>query len=300
MSNLICRNRILDLSTPVIMGTLNITADSFYDGGNYLEQDKAIARAMVMVAEGAKIIDIGGESTRPGLSRTAHGEYEKNTASQTISVAQEIDRVLPIVELLLREFDVIVSVDTKKTEVMREVLAAGAHMINDINALRDRGAVDVVAQFDAAVCLMHMQGTPQDMQLNPEYVDILREIHEFLQARVDECLLKGVKASSIVVDPGFGFGKTLQHNLTLLRNLEHFASLGYPVLAGISRKSMLGAIVNEPVENRLYAGIAANLFALLNGAKIIRTHDVKPISDIIKVFAAVEQESVANRQHVVA
>ncbi|MGE5169948.1 MAG: dihydropteroate synthase [Rudaea sp.] len=263
----------IDVSSPCVMGILNVTADSFYDGGR-VDRDAALAHARRMLADGARIVDVGGESTRPGAT--------------PVDEAAELARVIPIVEALARA-GVCVSVDTMKPAVMRAALAAGAAMINDVRALRAPGALDVVAASTAAVCLMHMQGEPRTMQAHPRYVDVVAEVREFLRERAQACRDAGIAAERIVVDPGFGFGKTLAHNLELLRNLDDIAQLGYPVLAGLSRKSMIGAITGRDAGERLAGSVAAALAAAAHGARILRVHDVQETVDALAVWSALDR-----------
>lgn len=254
------------------MGVVNITPDSFSDGGLYLSTQKAIAHARSLIAEGADILDIGGESTRPG--------------SQSVSIDEELNRVIPVLEALA-DTDIPISIDTSKPEVMRQAIAAGAFMINDINALRSSEALEVIAQHDhVQVCLMHMQGTPKNMQANPQYQNIVSEVKDFLQQRLDAAKAVGISPDRLVIDPGFGFGKTLQHNYTLLNQLNEFTTLNVPVLAGLSRKSMLGAITGNNVEHRIHESIAAALLAVIKGAKIVRVHDVKASKDALSIYTA--------------
>ena len=262
----------IDLSTPCVMGILNVTADSFTGGGR-LDHGAALAHARRMLADGARIVDVGGESTRPG--------------AEPVDEAEELRRVLPIVEALARDGRC-VSIDTMKPEVMRDALAAGASMINDVRALQAPGALEIAARSSAAVCLMHMQGEPRTMQQAPAYADVVTEIRAFLQRRAAACLDAGIDASRIVVDPGFGFGKSVAHNLDLLRNLESLTTLGYPVLAGVSRKATLGAITGRDVDDRLAASIAAALAAAMRGARILRVHDVRETVDALAVWSAIE------------
>lgn len=268
-----CGNIQLDLSTPRIMGILNITPDSFSDGGRYMHVDQAVEHAHQLIAEGAAIIDIGGESTRPG--------------AQWVPLQQEIDRVLPILDAL-QDCGAVLSVDTRKPEIMAAAIAAGAHMINDIDALQAEGALQAVAAGDTAVCLMHKQGDPPAMQINPSYVNVFAEVTEFLAARIVVAMNAGIARERIVVDPGFGFGKTLEHNLKLLRHLDRI-TLGVPILAGISRKTMLGKITGREVGQREYAGLAANVLAVMRGARILRVHDVAACQDALKIIQAVEE-----------
>jgi dihydropteroate synthase len=268
-----CGKFHLDLSSgPLVMGIVNVTPDSFSDGGLHLHRDAAHAHANELIAEGADIIDIGGESTRPGAS--------------PVSVQEELDRVLPVIEGL-RGAPIPVSIDSCKPEVMRAALAAGASMVNDINALQQPEALAVVAASDAAVCLMHKQGTPQTMQLEPQYRDVVSEVKEFLRLRITAAEAAGIARERIVADPGFGFGKALVHNLALLRGLSVLNELGVPILAGLSRKSMLGTITGQDVGHRVPASIAAALLAVQQGAAIVRVHDVRATVDVLKVWNAV-------------
>lgn len=264
----------LDLSRPRIMGVLNRTPDSFSDGGAFTDFDAALAHARAMLAEGADIIDVGGESTRPGAA--------------PVPAEEELKRVLPLVERLAGELGARVSVDTSKPEVMRAAVKAGAVMINDVYALRQPGALEATAESGVAVCLMHMQGEPRSMQKDPHYRDVTVEVRDFLLARVEACLGAGIPREAIALDPGFGFGKTREHNLTLLRRLPELAALGYPLLVGLSRKSLLGALLGgRPVEQRLHASVAAATVAAMNGAHILRVHDVAATDDALKVAWAV-------------
>jgi dihydropteroate synthase len=262
----------LDLSRPLVMGIVNVTPDSFSDGGQYLRRDAALAHARQLIAEGAAMLDIGGESTRPGAA--------------PVGVQEELDRVIPVLEGL-RGAPIPLSVDTHRPEVMRAALAAGASMVNDIAALREPGALEAVAASDAGVCLMHMQGTPQTMQAEPAYGDVVGEVRDFLRARIAAAEAAGIPRARLVADPGFGFGKTLGHNLALLRDLAAFGELGVPILAGLSRKSMLGAITGQDVTHRLSASIAAALIAVQHGAAIVRVHDVRATVDALQVLYAV-------------
>jgi dihydropteroate synthase len=270
-----CGRFSLSLARPLIMGVVNVTPDSFSDGGRFLEPAAAIAHAKQLVAEGADLLDLGAESSRPG-------------AAAEVSADEELRRLLPVLRGL-RELAVPVSVDTIKPEVMHAVLAEGASMINDINALRAPGALAAVAATDAGVCLMHMQGTPGTMQRQPRYDDVVGEVKAFLSERVQTVRAAGIPLERISIDPGFGFGKTLEHNLKLLRQLREFAALGVPVLAGWSRKSSLGEITGKPAGDRLAASIAAALIAAQNGAAILRVHDVAATRDALLVFAAVKE-----------
>lgn len=269
-----CGNFKLDLSRPIVMGIINVTPDSFSDGGHHASTAAAIAHARQLIEDGADILDIGGESTRPGAAM--------------VSLQKELDRVLPVIEGL-RDISVLVSIDTCKTEVMRAALAAGAGMVNDVNALQAEGALEVVAKSDAAVCLMHKQGIPQTMQQQPQYQDVVAEVGNFLRERIDAAETAGIVRQRIVIDPGFGFGKTLAHNLDLLRELASFRNLGVPVLAGLSRKSMLGAITGRDVKERKAASVAAALLAVERGAAIVRVHDVRETVDALKMLNALNE-----------
>ena len=258
------------------MGIVNVTPDSFSDGGLHLQRDTALAHAQQLIADGADMLDIGGESTRPG--------------AQPVSVQEELDRVLPVIEGL-RGAPVPISIDTFKPEVMRAAIAAGAQMVNDINALQDAAAMNAVAASDVAVCLMHKQGNPQSMQEQPHYQNVVIEVSAFLRERIAAAEAAGIHRKRIVIDPGFGFGKTLEHNLALLRELTKMTKLGVPVLVGLSRKSMLGALTGQDVSQRLPASIAAALTAMQRGAAIVRVHDVRATVDALKVWNAVNGES---------
>jgi dihydropteroate synthase len=271
--------RTLDLSQPRIMGILNLTPDSFSDGGRHDDPEAACARARAMRAEGADLIDIGGESTRPG--------------AEPVSVQQELDRVMPVIERLRAELDCALSIDTMKPAVMRAARAAGVALVNDVNALREPGAVQAVAESGAAVCLMHMRGEPRSMQQAPTYADVVTEVAAFLQHRIDSCLQSGIAPSSILIDPGFGFGKRLEHNLSLLRGLGRIVALGYPVLVGLSRKSMFGQLCAAAVDERLPASLAATTAAVLAGATVVRTHDVRATRDAVTVASAIRAGGVA-------
>jgi dihydropteroate synthase len=254
------------------MGIVNVTPDSFSDGGQHASTVAAIAHARQLIADGADILDIGGESTRPGAAR--------------VSEQQELDRVLPVIAGL-RGITIPISIDTYKPGVMRAALAAGASMVNDVNALQEDGALQAVAETDAAVCLMHKQGTPQTMQRQPEYGNVLDEVSAFLRQRIAAVEAAGIPRDRIVIDPGFGFGKTLAHNLDLLRQLEAFDALGVPLLVGFSRKSMLGAITGRDVGDRMAASVAAAILAVQRGAAIVRVHDVRETVDALKVWDAI-------------
>lgn len=268
-----CAGKILDLRQPAVMGVLNVTPDSFSDGGRYAALDAALRRAEVMAAEGAAIIDVGGESTRPG--------------APPVSVQEELDRVLPVVERLARELPIPVSVDTSKPEVMREAARVGAGLINDVWALRQPGALEAAAASGLPVCLMHMRGEPATMQQEPRYIDVVAEVRAFLAERVRACAAAGIPRERILLDPGFGFGKTLEHNLSLLRRLDRFTDVAAGVLAGVSRKSMIGLLLNAPVGERLAGSLAAAVIAVWQGADMIRAHDVRETVQALRVCAAV-------------
>jgi dihydropteroate synthase len=272
MKTLRCGRHALDLSRPRVMGILNVTADSFSDGGRFDDFDRALAHARQMRADGADIVDVGGESTRPH--------------ALPVDAATELARVIPLVDALARE-NALVSVDTMKPLVMREAIAAGASMINDVRALQAEEAMDAIAASDVAICLMHMQGEPQTMQASPVYADVVAEVKAFLAQRAAACAAANIAADRIAVDPGFGFGKTVAHNLQLLRGLREIASLGYPVVAGLSRKTTLGALTGRPTGERLAASVAAALAAVERGAAIVRVHDVRETVDALKVWCAV-------------
>ncbi len=260
---------------PVIMGILNVTPDSFSDGGHFDRVDAAVKRALEMQIQGAAIIDIGGESTRPG--------------AQPVNAAQEIDRVLPVIEAIRQQSAVPISIDTSKPEVMRAAVRAGANLVNDVNALRAAGAIDCCTELGVPVCLMHMQGEPRSMQQNPSYTDVVKEVSAFLQERVQLCLDAGMTRNKILLDPGFGFGKSLQHNLQLLARLNEFSEINLPLLVGFSRKSMLGAILDHPVDERLIGSVAAAVIAYGKGARWFRVHDVAETSDALKFCIALDQ-----------
>ncbi|MDX1569067.1 MAG: dihydropteroate synthase [Xanthomonadales bacterium] len=255
------------------MGILNVTPDSFSDGGRYDRLEGALAHARAMVAEGAAIIDVGGESTRPG--------------AREVSVEEELGRVIPVIEGLARAVSVPISIDTSKPEVMSAAAAAGAGLINDVNALRAPGALEAAAATDLPVCLMHMQGTPRSMQHAPSYEDVVAEVIQFLVERIRACEAVGISRDRIVIDPGFGFGKTLEHNLALLGRLEAFQDLGCPILIGVSRKSMFGKLLDRDVDERLPGSLAACVIALGKGASIVRAHDVAETQDAVAVFSAI-------------
>lgn len=269
-----CGKHQLDLSRPHIMGILNITPDSFSDGGQYNTLDAALHRAGNMLEAGASLLDVGGESTRPG--------------AQAVSPQQELDRVAPLVEALVKNFDCIVSVDSSTPQVMTESAALGAGLLNDVRALQREGALEAAAQTGLPVCLMHMRGEPQTMQDAPHYDDVAAEVAAFLQQRVDACVVAGISRERIVLDPGFGFAKTLQHNLELFSRLPELHALNLPLLVGVSRKSMIGSVLDKPVDQRLYGSLALAVMALERGGKIIRVHDVAQTMDALKMFEAVQ------------
>jgi dihydropteroate synthase len=266
------KDKVVDLSIPRVMGILNVTPDSFSDGGKFSDLDHALYQAETMIDEGADFIDVGGESTRPGAA--------------AVSLQKEIDRVVPVIENLATRFDVVLSVDTSKAKVMSEAVIAGAGLINDVRALQEEGALKAVSNSGAAVCLMHMQGQPRTMQADPKYSNVITDVISFLADRIDKCMKNGISEDKIIVDPGFGFGKTLSHNYQLLNGLNEMLSLGVPILSGTSRKSMIGNLLNRDVDQRLAGSIAAATVSIMNGAKIIRVHDVKESVDAVKVVLA--------------
>lgn len=265
----------LDLSKPRVMGIVNVTPDSFSDGGKFNTTEKAIAHALQLVEEGADILDIGGESTRPGAT--------------PVPLDEELKRVIPVIEGL-RDVGVPLSIDTYKPQVMHAAIAAGADIVNDVCALREPQALEIVAASQAGVCLMHMQGRPQTMQADPQYDDVVCEVRDFLKDRLNAAQQAGIDPSRIVLDPGFGFGKRTAHNLTLLNHLNDIQALGLPLLIGLSRKSVLGQVVGSSVDERIHAGIAASVVSVMKGANIVRVHDVKPTIDALKIVQAVMNE----------
>ncbi|MBD8202364.1 dihydropteroate synthase [Pseudomonas viridiflava] len=269
-----CGNRVLDLAHTHVMGILNATPDSFSDGGRYSQLDAALRHAQEMVAAGATLIDVGGESTRPG--------------ARPVSSSEEVDRVAPVVELIARELDVIISVDTSTPEVIVESARLGAGLINDVRSLRRPGALEAAAATGLPVCLMHMLGEPGDMQDNPHYQDLVGEVSAFLADRMERCEAAGIPKDRIILDPGFGFAKTLEHNLRLFRHMEALHALGRPLLVGVSRKSMIGAVLGRPVGERLIGGLALAALAMTKGARILRVHDVAETADVVRMIAAVE------------
>lgn len=268
------RQRSLDLSRPVVMGILNLTPDSFSDGGRYNRHDAALRQAEQMLADGAVIIDIGGESTRPGAA--------------AVPAQEELARVVPVIEALRRQFDCVISIDTSKAAVMSAAVQAGADIINDVCALLAPGALDVAVSAQVPVCLMHMQGAPRSMQQAPQYQDVVAEVKQFLLERAHACEQAGIDKQQIILDPGFGFGKSLTHNYVLLQQLQQFADCGYPLLAGMSRKSMIGQLLNIPLNERLAASVACATIAALQGARIIRVHDVKETVQAVRVVTAMQ------------
>ncbi len=269
-----CGKHQLDLTHAHVMGILNVTPDSFSDGGRYTSLELALLRAHEMVSAGASIIDIGGESTRPGAA--------------TVGAQQELDRVAPLVERIAAECDVIISVDTSTPAVIRESARLGAGLINDVRSLQRDGALDAAAATHLAVCLMHMRGEPKTMQDEPYYNDVAVEVAGFLQERIDACVAAGIAVERIVLDPGFGFAKNTQHNYELFKRLPELLSLQRPLLVGVSRKSMIGNILQQPVDQRLYGSLALAVMALERGAKILRVHDVVATMDALKIFNAVQ------------
>ncbi len=275
MKLLKCGDKLLDLSSPVIMGVLNVTPDSFSDGGRYLQIDDALHQAESMIREGALIIDVGAESTRPNAC--------------PVSEQQELDRLLPVIERIKQQLDVVISIDTSTPRVITESASLGAGLINDVRALQREGALVAAAATGLPICLMHMQGQPNTMQQQPHYQSVVDEVQSFLQQRIDACLAVGIAREQLLLDVGFGFGKTLAHNLELLRRLAEFEVFAIPILVGMSRKSMLGAILGgAPVNERLFAGVGAATIAVINGASIVRTHDVKATKEAITVAFAVK------------
>ncbi|MGK0382954.1 MAG: dihydropteroate synthase [Flavobacteriales bacterium] len=264
------RNKFLDLSASKVMGILNVTPDSFSDGGAFNMLENGLTQAALMLSEGADIIDIGGESTRPG--------------AEAVAVQQELDRVIPVIESIFQRFDTIISIDTSKAQVMTEAISAGASLINDVRALQEYGALDAAVAAKVPVCLMHMQGQPRVMQQNPCYDDVVKDVMLFLQQRISICRKAGISEDQIIVDPGFGFGKSIEHNYQMLANLEEFHKLNVPVLAGMSRKSMIGNLLQRTIDQRLAGNIAVATVAAQKGAQIIRVHDVKETVDAVKII----------------
>ena len=256
------------------MGIVNVTPDSFSDGGQFAVTNLAAEHALKLVEEGAAILDIGGESTRPNAT--------------PVGLQEELDRVIPVIEALVNQVNIPISIDTYKPQVMQAAINAGASIVNDVRALQEEGALQVVSKSNAGVCLMHMQGTPQTMQDNPQYDNVVNDISDFLAARLQACMDVGIAKNRILLDPGFGFGKTRAHNIALIRQLESFAALGQPLLVGLSRKSVLGKMTSNDVDTRLYASIAASVIAAQKGAKILRVHDVTATVEALKVVSAIQ------------
>jgi len=265
----------MKVTQPIIMGVLNVTPDSFSDGGKFFNASSAIDQAKSMVENGAGIIDIGGESTRPG--------------AQAVTAKEELNRVIPVIEALSGQIKAPISIDTSKPEVMEQAVASGASIINDVNALRAEGAIEMAAKLKSDVCLMHMQGIPRTMQDNPSYDDVVEDIKSFFKERIEACELAGIELSSITLDPGFGFGKNLGHNIALLKNLSEFNEFGVSILAGLSRKSMIGTLLGDKdVDSRMIGSVTAALIAVENGANIIRAHDVEETNDALKVWQQIK------------
>lgn len=273
--------RLLDLSQPIVMGILNVTPDSFSDGGQYHALDAAFKQAEKMVADGAKIIDIGGESTRPGAS--------------TVSLDEELARVIPIIKRIATQLDVVISIDTSKAEVMRQAIAAGAHIINDVRALQEEGALQAAAELAVPVCIMHMQGQPSTMQDAPSYQDVTAEVLAFLQLRIEDCVNAGIKRHNIILDPGFGFGKTLAQNFQLLADTSVFQQFCLPVLIGVSRKSMIGNLLQCDESQRLAGSLACATVAATAGAQILRVHDVRETADALAIVAQLTKHRTSGR-----
>lgn len=273
-TRLLCGNRVLDLSRPQVMGILNVTPDSFSDGGRFKQRDSALKHARAMVAAGAALIDVGGESTRPG--------------ARVVTASEELERVAPIIEVLATELDVIISVDTSTPAVILEAARLGAGLINDVRSLRREGALAAAASTELPVCLMHMRGEPGDMQDNPHYTDLLGEVSEFFVGRLEICAGAGIGAERILLDPGFGFAKSLSHNLSLFKHMDVLLRLGHPLLVGVSRKSMVGQVLGREVSQRLFGSLALAGLAVAKGASILRVHDVAETVDVVRMIAAVE------------
>lgn len=273
-TRLSCGNRVLDLARPQVMGILNVTPDSFSDGGRFRQRDEALRHAAAMVAAGASLIDVGGESTRPGALQ--------------VSADEELQRVAPVVEAIAAELDVIISVDTSCPQVMRESARLGAGLINDVRSLRREGALQAAAESGLPVCLMHMQGEPETMQKNPHYDDLLAEVQAFFAERMVACAAAGIDAERIILDPGFGFAKNLQHNLSLFKHMQVLHGFARPLLVGVSRKSMIGQALGREVDQRLAGGLALAALAVTKGACILRVHDVAEAVDLVRMIAAVE------------
>ncbi|MBX9713083.1 MAG: dihydropteroate synthase [Pseudomonadaceae bacterium] len=269
-----CGNRVLDLAHPQVMGILNVTPDSFSDGGRFRQRDEALRHAAAMVAAGASLIDVGGESTRPGALQ--------------VSADEELQRVAPVVEAIAAELDVIISVDTSCPHVIRESARLGAGLINDVRSLRREGALQAAVESGLPVCLMHMQGEPENMQKNPHYDDLLAEVQAFFAERMAACAAAGIAAERVILDPGFGFAKNLQHNLSLFKHMQVLHGFARPLLVGVSRKSMIGQALGREVDQRLAGGLALAALAVAKGACILRVHDVAETVDVVRMIAAVE------------
>lgn len=272
--------RRLELTPPLVMGIVNVTPDSFSDGGRWTTPEAALGQARQLIGEGARLIDVGGESTRPGAA--------------PVTEAEELDRVVPVIERLTAELDCVISIDTMKPAVMRAAVAAGAELVNDVNALRAPGAIAAVAATRAGACLMHMQGEPRSMQQAPHYEDVLAEVHAALAARIEACGAAGIERDRLLVDPGIGFGKSLEHNLQLLAGLDRFADLGCPLLLGVSRKSLFGKLLGLPVQERLIPSVVAAALAIRQGAAIIRAHDVAATAQAVRTAYAIGQSRREN------
>ncbi len=270
----ICGKFQLDLTNPCVMGIVNVTPDSFSDGGEYASTKQAVAHALQLVEEGASLLDIGGESTRPGAT--------------PVSLDEELARVIPVIETLANIVNIPLSIDTYKPQVMQAAIDAGISIVNDINALQAPTALEVVANSNVGVCLMHMQGSPQTMQIDPLYDDVVEEVSDFLTARLNVAIQAGIPSNRILLDPGFGFGKRTVHNIALLKQLKQLTIIGQPLLVGLSRKSVLGQVLGDNKTDRLAASIAASVIAAINGANIMRVHDVKATVDALKVVAALQ------------
>ena len=269
-----CGKYNLILNRPHVMGIVNVTPDSFSDGGKFTSTHLAVEHALKLISEGADILDIGGESTRPGAA--------------VVGLDEELNRVIPVIEALSANCKVPISIDTYKPEVMRQAIAAGADIVNDVRALQEPNALEIVAQSNVGVCLMHMQGMPQTMQLDPQYVDVVSDVKQFLLDRLNASIAHGIASNRILLDPGFGFGKTRAHNIALIQHLDVLTEMGQPLLVGLSRKSVLGSIAGGDESQRLYASVAASVISAMKGAKIIRVHDVKATVDALKVVTAIQ------------
>lgn len=274
MFELISGTKRLVIDSPLVMGILNVTPDSFSDGGQYSSFELACQHADTMVSQGAQFIDIGGESTRPGADE--------------VSLDAELARVLPLIEYVAAKHDVWISIDTSKPEVMRQAVNAGAHLINDVRALMAPQALEMAAQLQVPVCLMHMQGKPSTMQLAPDYQNVIADVASFLTERIQACIAAGISREQLLIDPGFGFGKTVEHNYELLAKLQHFQQFDLPILIGLSRKSMIGELLGKPIGERLAGSLAGAMLAAQNGAQIIRVHDVAETVDVLKVLQATQ------------